>query len=237
MIKQFIHKFFLKKISVYIAPSESIGRDFFNQCIISSPIIVVHNGIELMEFSPISNYKKLLYVGRLSKEKGVSVLLEATRMIKECIPDIIVDIVGDGPDKDMLVNMSKYLGIEKNIRFLGNIPHNRIESFYKKCTLLIVPSVCADNFPTVCIEAMSIGRPIIGSNAGGIPELVDDGSTGFLVHPGNARQVADKAICLLRDLNLIKAMSEKAAIKSRSLSLDENVNNLEQLYKKLLIVR
>jgi len=234
VIKQFIHKFLFKKISIYIAPSKSIKRDFLNQHIISSSIVVVHNGIKLMKISPILNYKNLLYVGRLSKEKGASVLLEATKLIKVSVPDIIVDIVGDGPDRDMLISLSKHLGIEKNIRFVGNIPHDKIEDFYKKCTLLIVPSVCSDNFPTVCIEAMSVGRPTIGSNVGGIPELVDDGNTGFLVQPDNPRQIAAKTIHLLSDSNLIKVMSEKAVTKSKSLSLDENVNSLEQLYKKIV---
>lgn len=234
-IKQFVHKYLLKKIALYIAPSESIKGDFLNQKIISSPITVIHNGIPLMAFSPLVNYKRLLYVGRLSKEKGVEVLLRAMKIIKERMPEIIVDIVGDGPEKNILIKLSNDLNLGNNVRFVGSIPHNKIGDFYKLCTAIIVPSICADNFPTVCIEAMSIGRPIIGSRVGGIPELINDGDTGFLIQPGDSRQLADKVIYLINNLDLIRIMSEKAFVRSRLFSLDEHINSLEQMYKSVII--
>lgn len=234
-IKQFIHKYLLKKIAIYIAPSESIKGDFSNQKIISSPITVIHNGIQLMEFSPMVNYKRLLYVGRLSKEKGVEVLLRAIKIIKERIPEIIVDIVGDGPEKNILMKLSNDLDLDNNVRFVGSIPHNKIGDFYKLCTAIIVPSICADNFPTVCIEAMSIGRPIIGSRVGGIPELIDDRNTGYLIQSGNPEQVANKVTYLVKHPDLIRSMGKKAFIKSKLFGLDEHLNSLEQLYKSVIV--
>jgi glycosyltransferase involved in cell wall biosynthesis len=237
VIKQFIHKYLLKKISVYIAPSGSIKRDFSNQRIISSPIIVIHNGIQLLKFSPIINNKSLLYVGRLSKEKGVDVLLRAIKIIKESVHDIVVDIVGDGPEKNMLINLSDDLYLNDNVRFIGSIPHNKIGDFYKQCTALIVPSVWGEPFGLVGIEAISIGRPVIASNVGGISEWLDDEKTGYLVEPGNSNQIAEKVIKLFSHKRLLEQMGKNERKKVEQFSIEIHVKKLEKIYQKMYMKR
>jgi glycosyltransferase involved in cell wall biosynthesis len=233
LIKQFIHKYLLKKISLYLAPSESIKRDFFNQSIISSPIVVIHNGIPLLRYFPIINYNKLLYVGRLSSEKGVDVLLRAIKIIKKKVSNIKVDIVGDGPDKNALINLCRNLDLDENVRFVGKIYNNKIIDYYKKCTLLIIPSIWFEPFGLVGIEAMSVGRPVIASRVGGIPEWLENGKSGFLVNPGNSKQIAEKVIELFSDRKHIEEMSKNAYRNAERFSMKDYVKGIKKIYQKL----
>jgi len=174
-------------------------------------------------------------VGRLSKEKGVEVLLEAIKIIKKSVPGILVDIVGDGPEKNMLIKLSKDLNLKNNVKFIGSIPHNIVGDFYKQCTVLIIPSVWDEPFGLVGIEAMSVGRPVIASRVGGIPEWLNDGETGYLTQSRNVEQLANKVTYLVKHPDLVRSMGKKAFARSKLFNLEEYINSLEQLYKSIIV--
>lgn len=231
-IKMIAFSLLKKSIDYYVSPSKhhlKLIQEYGYY-----PSMNIYNGINLFPYSEITNTKTILYIGRLSQDKGVINAVAAMKDIVKKIPDARLIIVGSGPEERSLKKYAKDNNLEKNIIFTGKIDNTHVEEYYKKSTLLLVPSTHPDNLPTVCIEAMSVGRPIIGSNIGGIPELITDGDTGFLVEPGNAQAIATQAIKILSNPELIKDMSQNALHKSSQFEITTHIEKIEKLYKKIL---
>lgn len=155
--------------------------------------------------------KVVLFVGRLAEKKGVSYLIEAMRQI-----DALLIIVGEGPEKDKLKQQAAQIG--GKVRFLGSKSHEELPQIYASSDLFCLPSVTAkdgdqEGLPTVALEAMASGLPVVGSDSGGIAEVVQDGITGYLVEPNNSRQIADKINRILKDEKLYEALSSHAVEK------------------------
>jgi glycosyltransferase involved in cell wall biosynthesis len=233
-VKQKIYKILLNNVDVFIAPSKNSKKNFKKQDFINSEVINIYNGIKLLKYYEIKILKKILYIGRLSKEKGVEYLLNAIPLILKKQPKVRCDIVGDGPERERLESLVKKLKLSKNVKFLGKIAYEKIEECYRKSTVVVIPSICPDTLPQVCLEAMSVGRPVIGSNIGGIPEMIDNGKTGYLVKPKDPKQISEKVIKLFKNQKLLKIMGKRAHIKSAQFSIEEHINNLEKLYGKIL---
>jgi len=100
--------------------------------------------------------------------------------------------------------------------------------------VVVIPSIYPETFCLVGVEAMSVGRAVIGTNIGAIPEWLEDGRTGFLVEPKNSKDIANKIIKLFENQKLLKIMEKRAYIKSTQFSIEEHVKNLERLYEKIL---
>lgn len=230
LIKQEIHRLLLKNVTMYIAPSESIKRDFTGQRLISSPIKVIYNGIDPSKYEPINNFHRILYVGRLSKEKGVEILLKAANKIKKEFSNIKVDIVGDGPEAEHLKSLSKLLDLQNTVSFVGKVEEDKVMDYYKNCSFLAVPSICPESFSLVGVEALSIGRPVIGSNLGAIPEWLVDKKCGFLFTPGSVESFANKSLALLKNKQLLQKMSKFGYQYSRKFLTSINIDELENLF-------
>ena len=233
-IKQKVYKILLNNIDIFIAPSKNIKKNFKKQDFINSEIITIPNGIVLFKYNEVKDTKKILYVGRLSKEKGVEYLLKAMPLIIKEIPTVHLDIVGDGDEKHRLEILTKELNLEKSVAFIGSISHSEVEKYYKKANIVIVTSIWPEPFGLIGPEAMSVGRPVIGTKVGGIPEWLEDGKTGYLVEPGDPKQISEKVIKLFKNQKLLKMMGERAHIRVEKFSIEEYVKNLERLYEKIL---
>ena len=233
-IKQKVYKILLNNIDIFVAPSKNIKKNFIKQDFINSKIITIYNGIKLFKYSEVKDTKKILYVGRLYKEKGVEYLLNAIPLIFKKIPKVRCDIVGDGPERERLERLVKKLKLSKNVKFLGKIAYEKIEECYRRSTVVVIPSICPEAFCLVGLEAMSVGRAVVGTNIGAIPEWLEDGRTGFLVEPKNYKDIANKIIKLFENQKLLKMMGERAHIRVEKFSIEEYVKNLERLYEKIL---
>ena len=97
-------------------------------------------------------------------------------------------------------------------------------------TIIIVPSIYGEPFGLVGVEAFSVGRPVIASRVGGIPEWLDDGKTGFLVDPGNPEQISEKVIKLFSDKKLLEEMGKNAHKKAEQFSIDKHTKKIEKIY-------
>lgn len=212
-LRFFFFRRFAKYFDVVFASS-----DFYGQCAKDSGIFknikTVHNGINLLEQSPIENWDNLLFAGRLEESKGAHVFLESVVKIKLEHPNIRIIIAGTGTQSDSLKQKTENLGIDEIVDFKGYSSFDKIKEFYRQSTVVIVPSLYPDNLPTVCIEAMAVGRPVVGSQIGGIPELIIDGKTGILFSPGNSDEMARRINELLRNKQLIKNMGNYGRIKA-----------------------
>lgn len=232
-IKMILFSLFKKSINIYISPSKH-HYNLLNKYNYS-PLEQVYNGITLLPAKKIKINNKLLYIGRLSKDKGVIYLLKSMPEILKTISDAELTIVGNGPEEIYLKQFVSDNNLEKNVNFVGKIESDKIVDYYNNCEIVIVPSTYADNLPTVCIEAMSVGRPIIGSNLGGIPELIDDGKTGYIITPGDHKEIAKKIITILTNKRLAVQMSGNAIIKSKQFDVKTHADQIEKIYKQLNI--
>lgn len=230
-IKRKIRKRLFKNIDLIITPSIKLKKDLMNAGIFN--IRHIYTGIKLLKYSKSIEGNNLLYVGRLSKEKGVEYLLKAMIGITKKIPTVHLNITGSGPEKKNLEELVKQLKL-KNVSFIGQIPNKEIEQYYRMSNLIIVPSICEEVFPLVGIEAMSVGRPVIGSRVGGIPEWLDDGKTGFLVNPGNSAQIAEKVIQLFSNRKLMEKMGENGRKKAEKFDINNHIREIEKVYQEVI---
>jgi glycosyltransferase involved in cell wall biosynthesis len=233
-VKRKFHKLLLNKIKLFITPSQYM-RGLIQEAGFH-PVITIPNGIKILSYSRIRNFNKLLYVGRLTKDKGIEFLLRAIPTKIEKFSNVKLTLVGDGVDKKYFLNLTKELKIQKSIRFIGSVNREDIEKYYINSTIVVLPSIYHDNFPTVCIEAMSVGRPIIGTNLGGIPELVVNDKSGFIIQSRNSAIIAKKAIELLSNRRLLNQMSGFAAKRSKQFLLKRHADEIEEIYNKLKFI-
>lgn len=230
-IQKFVYKFGLKNVDLFIAPSKYIQNMAKTDV---SPIIHLPNFIELGKFHELRNNYNLLFVGRLEKAKGVEFLIEAISLIIKKFPRTTLTIIGNGRNMTDLLNLAKKMQIEKYIQFTGWVKNKDIASYYEKASIVVIPSVWPENFPTVCNEAMSAGRPVIGTNVGGIPELIDDGVDGYLVEPENSEQIAEKVVKLFSDEKSLVEFGANARKRAEELSIEKYVEKMEKIYERVL---
>jgi len=135
------------------------------------------------------------FTGRLTEEKGVQILLEAVQYAKvERDREISVDILGEGPYRTELESQTAELGLEDRVKFHGFVNHDRLPDLYKNARAVVVPSIWMENFPNVVIEALSMGRPVVGSDRGGIPELLGWGERGWVYDATDPKELTEVLI-------------------------------------------
>jgi len=150
----------------------------------------------------IPDSRIILSVGRLVEKKGMKYLIMAMEEVVNTYPDAKLLIGGDGPEKDNLIELCRELKLDENVKFLGYIPDEKIPLIYSASDIFVLPSVETKHGDTeglgvVLLEAMASGIPVIGSNIGGIPDIIEDRKTGLLVKSRDSHDIAEKILFLL----------------------------------------
>lgn len=223
---------FRKHVKMLIAPSRYMAGVLKKE---NYGVAVQHiyNGIDLPKRQPLRSTRRLLFVGRLEHVKGIDVLLQAMCIVSRRIPDVGLCIVGDGAMRSELEAFVGRHQLEKQVIFCGWLDAYAVSKQYAMATAVVIPSVWPENLPTVCLEALAIGRPVIGSNSGGIPELIQDGVTGRIVAVGNKDDLA-KAILDILSRPDMAAMSKECVKSVQNFKITSFVKSLERLYRQLL---
>jgi glycosyltransferase involved in cell wall biosynthesis len=183
---------------------------------------------------------RIVHVARLVEKKGTSDLLRAFAVVKRALADAELVIVGDGPLRRQLHALAQELGVGGSVRFLGALGHAETLHQLSRSRLLCLPSVTAANgdqegLPTVCFEAAAAGKPIVGTDHGGIPEALLEGVNGYLVPEGDPSTLADRLLMLLRDPQLCEqfgAAGRRLAVER--FNLHRQTARLEDLYRSLM---
>jgi glycosyltransferase involved in cell wall biosynthesis len=154
-------------------------------------------------------------LGRMVYKKGFSTLITALPEIVSHYPRVRLVFGGDGPLREELVFEADRLGMSNHVSFMGRIPWNHVQEFLASADIFVLPSVkdkCGnvDGLPTVLLEAMSCGTPVISSDIGGVRMVVEDGRTGLLVPPGDARALANAIASLAEDPDKRQAIGQAA---------------------------
>jgi len=182
----------------------------------------------------------VLFIGRLIDLKGVDYLIKATPEVLKRCPDINVLLVGSGPQKEYLMNLSKDLGVENRVVFIDKVAQDEILKFYAIASVFVLPSIVnargeTEGLGVVLLEAMASGVPVIGSNVGGIPDIITDGETGLLATQKDHDDLADKIIKLLTDEELRKNVTENALRPVKTnLSWEVIADRFVRIYKDLI---
>lgn len=174
-------------------------------------------------------------VGRLTRQKGVDTLLDAANLILAQQPAVQFLIVGDGPDRASLQAMADANHLDGTVRFLGY--RDDIPRILAASDVVVMPSR-AEGLPHLLLEAMAVGRPVVASCVGGIPDVVHDGETGLLVAPADAAEVADGVLRLLADPVLAAQLGAAGRrYVTRRCSVELAARRLASVYRAVLAER
>ncbi len=162
----------------------------------------------------------LLFAGDLSYDKGVAVLLDAYQRLDSPPPLVMVGRTGTGESWDF----------PAGVRWLGEQPHAEVLTLFRSARAVVVPSVWSDPCPTVVLEAMAAGRPVVAAASGGIVDMVVDGQTGLMVRPGDAEALAGAIADVVREPLRARAFGVAGRDRAREFTVSAVVERIEQMY-------
>lgn len=172
---------------------------------LKKPCEVIPMGVNIQEKPPLPQSRQkqiILFVGRLIEWKGVDLLIKAMVEVRQALPDAMLYIVGEGPSRDNLIQLAGSSGLAENVKFLGRIDDDKLEEMYGSASVHVLPSrqyngLVMEGLGVVLLEAMSHGVPVIGSNTGGITDIIQDRQNGFLFPSDDEKVLAQKIVELL----------------------------------------
>jgi glycosyltransferase involved in cell wall biosynthesis len=209
--------FMMRRVKKFLICSEYAKNDFERLTGLSAKVIPY--GIDFKKFRRKRADKKivnelglkgktvLIAVGRLSKQKGFEYLIKALSEVKKKEKNFKLLLIGDGEEKKSLERLSKKMGLEEEIIFLGKVFHDKLPKYYHVADIFVLPSLY-ESFGIVFLEAMAAGLPIISTNVAAIPEVVDK-KVGILVKPKNVNELAKAILTLVNDVKKRRKMGKE----------------------------
>lgn len=205
---------------------------------------IIPMGINLDQFhSVISSINKkeitILFVGRLIDWKGVCHLITAMKTVISRFHNAKLKIIGTGPEREQLEKLTRSINISSQVQFFHNVERKQLLLHYKDADLFVLPSITTngqtEGLGVVLLEAMASGVPVIGSNTGGIPDIITDGVNGLLVPPGDPNALAAAMIRILEDPELAERFREAGleTVKKR-FSWDRIVDQFIHVYATVI---
>ena len=225
-----IHKVF-RKIDCIISPSEFNKNQLVNGKLKYNEIVALHNFVNESERNDYVLGDYAFYLGRLSKEKGILNLIEAIGDI----PNAKLLIAGDGPERERIEAYISEHKLDGRITLLGYQNQDSIHKYITNSRFVVIPSICNENCPYSVLEAMEIGKPIVASRIGGIPELIADGENGYLYKADDINELKEKLTLLLDDDDKVNRFAQKSRELYESYySPDSYYNELIKIYNKVM---
>ena len=234
---KFWRKRYLYRLATYfIANSDATKEDSIKKYSIAPNKIstipnLIHNNDDYItrkkEYS-------IVFVGRFYDTKGIDTLIRAMSIVVRSLPDLTLKIIAGGDDTKYVKMVNDY-NLDKNIIFTGRIPREEVFRHLASAQCSIVPSK-AEAFGYVVIEAFSVQTPVIGSDTGGIAEIIDNNVNGLLFPVDDDQKLAEKIILMVSDKSLRDqfALNAYETFKSRY-DLDRNIGKATQIFQQLLI--
>ncbi|MFC1492470.1 glycosyltransferase family 4 protein [candidate division KSB1 bacterium] len=251
--KDIFHKWVYKRIDNIAAVTKGMSQNIFDHTPANiNQIKYIYNGIDIKQYQPVK--EKTIYseyfipenahivgiVARLDRLKKQELLVEAAGGVLKEFPETYFMIVGEEtPSKTgegyrkILINKIKQRNLEKNFRVIGFIEDVRPVLGSLDISVLTTPK---ETFGLVLIESMAMRVPAIGTDNGGVPEIIEDGVNGFLFEPDNSAELAEKIIKILGDDNLRKQMGKNGQkIVNEKFDIDKKITEYERLFADLMI--
>lgn len=235
-----VERLVVKLSSNVVAVSSMTKRDLEGLGMDIQKVYIVSNGVNLDEIAgiePLEDVCDILFAGRLIKEKNVDVLLEAVGLVREYIPDVMCCVIGDGPERERLVELAHARGLldngNGNVRFLEFLEYWDVIARMKSSKVLVLPS-SREGFGMVVVEAFACGVPVVTVDAAhnAAAELVD-GTCGSVVEL-DAPAVAGAVLALLGDAGYHEKMASGAKERAQGYGWDGIVAELRMVYEGLV---
>jgi glycosyltransferase involved in cell wall biosynthesis len=223
----------LRTVDRVLCPSrfiaEAVRPDFAR-----TPIHHLYNGVEMPAAKAYVHGSTLLFAGRLEHVKGVHVLLRAMPLVLTAAPATRLVIVGDGAARADLTRSAADLGVDHAVSFRGRLTPDQLLPEYERATAVVVPSVWPENLPTAALAALGVGRPLVGSAVGGLPELIDHRRSGLVVPPDDPRALANALLELLLEPDTARSMAAAARDKAGDFEISTFISRLTSHYQELV---
>lgn len=238
-------KSFYDKANIIVTPSKFVRKDLLSRNF-KKNIVVINNAVDFSDrkFS-ISEHKKfinnhnlknkkiLLYIGRVSTEKNIKFLINILPLVLKKEKNVLLLIVGNGPELSNLKNQAKNLNVEKNIVFTGEIENKKIiEIGIHKIAKIFVTASHSEVQPMSIIEAFNFGLPLVCASSRGLSEMVS--GNGYLISDDNEQKFSEAIVKILKDQKLHAKMSEKSHSNRKIYSIEFCKDKHLIIYKKLL---
>jgi N-acetyl-alpha-D-glucosaminyl L-malate synthase BshA len=236
-----ITKFSIEKSDAVTAVStylkdETIRAFGCERCRIS----VIPNFVELDEYKPRESpereglcppgHKLISHISNFREVKRVKDVVRVFSRIRRAMPATLL-MIGDGPERDDAEREARELEVAGDVRFLGRL--DTVAGLLQQSDLFVLPTQ-SESFGLAALEAMACGVPVVGSRAGGLPEVVEDGVSGILEPPGSVEAMGRRAVELLRDPERHAAMVQAAIMRARRFDADRIVPMYESLYREMI---
>jgi colanic acid/amylovoran biosynthesis glycosyltransferase len=205
----------------------------------SGTVIRLYNGIDLDQFHAEPSEKEpnlIVSIGRLVPKKGFQYLLDACKILKEQGIPFHCAIIGEGDERHNLEARIRQYSLDKDITLLGAKTQAEVKRLIQRATVFVLPCIVDDNgdrdgLPTVLLEAMALGTPVISTRVTGIPEIIEHGKTGCLVEEKEPRELAQTIQELLGSESRRTKLSEAALVKVRQdFDVTANVSRLKEYF-------
>ena len=237
---------YFKNIAKIICVSKEIVEDLKDVGVPENKLAVISSGIYLNEFKNVDEHKIailrnqyskpiIISVGVLRINKGFKYLIESFKEIKEKFNAATLIIIGDGSNKNELETQAKNIG---NIYFLGCQSHDKVIEYLKAADIFVLASVSTvgdrEGTPTVVMEAMAAGLPVIATNVGGIADLIEDGKNGLITDSGHTEKLAAAIIELINNPDLIQKMAAQNLEDVKLRDWPIIARRIDDVYKSIL---
>jgi len=235
--RSFLRRLVYNNAKVCIAASNKI-KEYF-ESINCENIAIIPNGIDLKRFENLDKQKNktklglknefvIMTIARLEKVKGIEYLIKA---VKSLSIDYKLLIIGDGSERASLENLSKQLGLKKNIQFLGQTENNKIPEYLSTADCFVLPSI-SEGFGIVILEAMAAKVPVIGTKTGGMLDLIENEKTGILVDTKKPEQIKQAIVAIHSKLNFFKQLTEEAFLSLKRFNWDNITEMVYIIYEQ-----
>ena len=225
----------LNGVSRVLCPSEWVRRELASSGIDATTVPL---GVR----PPATSFRRaptraptFAYCGRLSREKGVAVLIAAFAKCVADVPTARLRIVGDGPLKGELVALAAVLGVRKSIEFTGWQTATGVDEALSDVWALVAPSLWAEPFGLIAIEAMLRGVPVVASDSGGFRENIESSESGLLFLPGNVAALTDRLVSIARRKVFPNHRLEDRVVQriADTYSIDRHVTRMRQVFSEV----
>lgn len=229
--------------TLFVCVSEFIRKRVIAQGFPAGRTVTHYIGIDTAAILPASQAaaeRYVLHVGRLVEKKGTADLICAFSQLAHQVPDVHLMIIGDGPLRNALQDLAREKGVEKRVRFLGPLSHQEVLHWMERASVFCLPSVTArsgdaEGLPIVLLEAAAKAVPVVATEHAGIPELVQNERTGFLVPEHSAAQLAERLRWLLDNEALRTEMGRAGRkVVEERFDIGRQARKLEALYDSVL---
>ncbi len=232
-LEAYVHRFlrtYHRTVDLYISPSRFLRDKMIQYHFPPEKVIWLPYTIPIDEYEPCyEEGQYFTYVGRLSREKGIELLVE----VMEDIRGAELYVCGTGRLEEPLKRMVTFKGLS-NVRFLGHLAGEQLRAVMRRSMFTVVPSIVYDNSPLAVYESFALGKPVAGARIGGIPELIDPGQDGVLFEPNKRAGLVEDLRLLLADGQKRQAMGRRARAKAeRWFAPEEHLRRIMAVYRQV----